>query len=84
MVQAEVGLASGDIEEIDSDSDDDEPEVVPLSLKKMIEACRMVEENCMVVCTEGSLELVQALRRYRGHLLRLSRERAKQSTLDVL
>ena len=41
MVQAEVG----DIEEIESDSGDDDPEVVPPSLKEMIEACRILEEN---------------------------------------
>ena len=60
MVQAEVGLARGDIEEIDSDSDSDDPEVVPPSLKEMIEACRILEENSLVVCTEGALDLVQA------------------------
>ena len=66
MVQAEVGLARGDIEEIDSDSDDDDdPEVVPPSLKEIIEACQILEENSLVVCTEGALELVQAAPRYR-------------------
>ena len=64
MVQAEVGLARGDIEEIDSD-DDDDPEVVPPSLKEIIEACQILEENSLVVFTEGALELVQAAPRYR-------------------
>ena len=84
MVQEEMGLARGDIEEIDSDSDSDsdDPEVVPPSIKEMLEACRMLEEYSMVVCTEGSLELVQAARRYRGHLLRMRREGEKQTTLD--
>ena len=36
MVQSKVGLARGDIEQIDSDSDDDNLEVVPPSLKEMI------------------------------------------------
>jgi hypothetical protein len=36
MVQAKVGLARGDIEEIDSDSNDDNPEAVPPPLKEMI------------------------------------------------
>ena len=85
-VQEEMGLARGDIEEIESDSDSDSdssgPEVVPPSIKEMLEACRMLEEYSMVVCTEGSYELVQAARRYRGHLIRMRREGAKQTTLD--
>ena len=83
MVQAEVGLARGDIEEIDSDSASDDPEVVPPSLKEMIEACRILEENSLVVYTEGVLNLVQAARRYRGRLQKMSREGAKQTTLDM-
>ena len=61
MVQSKVGLARGDIEdieEIDSDSDDDNPEVVPPSLKEMIEACQMLEENCLLFGTD-SLDLVE-------------------------
>ena len=83
IVQAEVGLARGDIEEIDSDSASDDPEVVPPSLKEMIEACRILEENSLVVYTEGVLNLVQAARRYRGRLQKMSREGAKQTTLDM-
>jgi len=37
----------------------------------------------MVVCTEGALEFVQSLRRYQGHLQRMTTERAKQTTLDT-
>ena len=62
MVQQEMGVASGEIEEIDSN--DDEPEVEPVSLKTVMEACQLLEENSMVVCTEGALEIVQAARRY--------------------
>ena len=60
-----MGLARGDIEKIDSDSD---PEVVPPSLKEVVEAYRILEENSLVICTEGALELVQATRRYRDLL----------------
>ena len=80
MVQAEVGLARGDIEKIDSDFD---PEVVPPSLKEMVEAYRILEENSLVICTEGALELVQAARRYRDLLQRMSRESVKQTTIDM-
>jgi len=52
MVQSKVGLERGDIEEIDSDSDDDNLEVVPPSLKEMIEACQMLKENCLLFCTD--------------------------------
>ena len=40
-----VGMVQGrrDIEEVSSDSDDDEPEVVPPSIKDMIETCRKLE-----------------------------------------
>ena len=55
-------MARGDIEEIDSDSDDDNPEVVPLSFKEMIEACRMLEENILLVCTDA-LDFVEAAER---------------------
>ena len=41
-------------EETDSDSDD--PEAVLPSLKEMIKMCWIVEENSMVVCTEGALD----------------------------
>ncbi len=68
-----------DIEEIDSDSDD--PEVVLPSLEEMIKNIRFLEENAMLVCTEGSYEFVQAARRYRGHLVRMSKERAMETTL---
>jgi hypothetical protein len=81
MVQAK---ARGDaVEEISSDSDDDEPEVVPPSLPEMIEACRKLEEGCLLVCTEGVLDFVEAARRLRGHLQKLSRESEKQTTIDM-
>ena len=57
-----MDVARGDIEEIDSDSDDDNPEVVPLSFKEMIEACRMLEENILLVCTDA-LDFVEAAER---------------------
>ena len=79
MVQQEMGLVSGSTEEIDSG---DEPEVVPPSLKEMIKMCRVIEENSMVVCTEGALELIKASRRYQAHLQKISREGEKQTTLD--
>ena len=60
MVQAK---ARGDIEEISSDSDDDEPEVVPPSLKRMIEACRKLEEDCLLVGVEDALDYIEAERR---------------------
>jgi len=52
-------LAGGNIKEIDSD--DDGPEAVPASLKEMIDACWLLEENSMVVCEEGALEVVQVV-----------------------
>ena len=79
MVQAE---ARGDIEEIDSDSDDDNPEVVPATLKEMIAACWMLEENGLLVCT-NALDVVEAVRRFRGRLQKMSREGEKQTTLDM-
>ena len=50
--------------EIDSNSDDDNinPEVVPPSPKEVIGACLILEDDSLVVCTEGALELVQAAR----------------------
>jgi hypothetical protein len=80
MVRAK---AKGDIEEIiDSDSDEDNPKVVPPSLKEMIAACRMLEENGLLVCT-GALDTVEAVRQFRGHLQKMSREGEKQTTLDM-
>ncbi len=78
MVQAK---GRGDVEEIDSDSDEDNPKVVPPSLKEMIGACRMLEENGLLVCTDA-LDTVEVVRRFRGRLQKLSREGEKQSTLD--
>ena len=80
MVQQEIGLRRGDIEEIDSD---DEPEVVPPPLKEVIKMCRILEEYSMVVCTKGAFKFLKALREYRGHLQEMSREREKQTTLDT-
>jgi hypothetical protein len=82
MVQAKVGSARGDIIEINSDSDDSEPEVVPPSLKEMIEACRMLEDNTLHFCTEDALDFVQAAHQYRAHFQRMSREVTKQTTID--
>jgi len=83
-VQWEIALARGEIEEIEEiDSDDDDPEAAPPPLKEMVRMCQIIEENCMVICTEGALEVVQSLRRYQGHLWRMSTEGAKQTTLDA-
>jgi hypothetical protein len=57
------------------------PMVVPPSLKEMIAACRMLEENGLLVCT-NALDIVEAVRRFRGHLQKMSREGEKQITLD--
>ena len=78
MVQAK---ARGDVEEIESDSNEDNPKVVPPSLKEMIAACRMLEENGLLVCTDR-LDIVEAVRRFRGHLHKMSKESEKQTTLD--
>ena len=59
MVQQEIRLARGDIVEVDSD---DEPKVIPPSLQEMIEMCWNMEEYCMVVCEEGALDVVMAVR----------------------
>jgi len=84
VVQQGIDLARGEIGEIEEiDSDDEDPEAAPPPLKEMIIICRVIEENCMVVCTEGALEVVQSLRRYRGHLWRMSTEGAEQTTLDA-
>ena len=78
MVQQEMGLVRGNTEEVDIG---DDPEVVPPPLKDMIKMCRTIEENSMIICTEGALELVKALCQYRAHLQRMSREGEKQTTL---
>jgi len=77
-VQQGIDLARGEI-----DSNIEDPEAAPPPLKEMIRMCRVIEENCMIVCTEGALEVVQSLCRYRGHLWRMSTEGAKQTTLDA-
>ena len=82
MVRAKVGLARGDVEEISSDSDNGDPEVVPRSLKEMIEACRMLEENSLLVCTDA-LDFVEAARQFRGRLQKMSGEHTKQTTIDM-
>ena len=68
-----IGMVWGrcDIEEVSSDSDDDEPEVVPPSIKDMIETCQKLEGDCLLVCTEGALDFVEAGRRLRGHLQKI-------------
>jgi hypothetical protein len=55
----------------------DDAEVVPLPLKEMIKMCHIFEENSMVVCTEGELELIKASCQYRTHLQRMSKEGEK-------
>ncbi|KAG8755972.1 hypothetical protein FRC14_003499 [Serendipita sp. 396] len=81
VVQAEMAVARGNIKEIDSDDNDEEPEVPPPALKEMIEMCRVIEENSLRVCMEGVLEVTEALRRYRGFLQKLSMQGATQTTL---
>lgn len=62
MVQAKVGLATGNIEVVDSDSNDDNvPEVVPASLKEMIEACQLLKENDLLVCRDA-FDFIEAAR----------------------
>ena len=80
MVQVK---ARGEIEEIvNSDSDSDDPKVVPPSLKEMIAACQMLEENVLLVCN-GMLDTVEAMHQFQGHLQKLSREGEKQTTLNM-
>ena len=65
LVQQEAGLlARGDIEEIESDSSGDDPEVMLPSLKEMIKGCRMFEDKSLLVCAEGAFEMMQAAHRY--------------------
>jgi len=61
MVQVEMGLARGDIEEIGSDSDDSSSEMVLPSFKEMIDTCQLLEENSLALCPEGALEVAQVL-----------------------
>ena len=81
MVQAEIGLGSGDIKEIDSD---DEPEVVPPPLKEVMQMCHTLEEYNMVICPQGAFTFVKALCEYQGHLQKIIRAGEKQTTLDTL
>ena len=76
-VQKEMRLVRDDSEESDSD---DDPEVVPLPLKEIIKMYRTIKENSMVVCTEGALELVKALRQYQAHLQRREKSRQRWMT----
>ena len=78
FVQEEM---ASDIEEINSDNED--PEGVPPSLKEMLDMCQIIKEHSMVVCTEGLLEVVKALHQYQGHLQRLRHKGEKQVTLDT-
>ena len=72
-----------DIEEIvDSNSDDDSPIAVPPPLNEMISACRMIEENGLLICTDV-LDVVDAVRQFQGRLQKMSRGTEKQSTLDM-
>ena len=80
MVQREMALARGEIEDSeDSGSDDQDPEVTPPSLKEMMKMCQIIEEYSMVVCTDGVLEVVQSLRQYQGHLQRMATEQVQQT-----
>ena len=80
MVQAK---ARGDvIEDISSDSDEDTPEVIP-PLKEMGEACRKLEEGCLLVGTEDALDFIEAAHQLQGHLQKLSQDSAKQTTIDM-
>jgi len=58
------------------------PEAVPPSLKEMIDACRVLEEGSLLVCTVV-LDFVEAARRFRGRLQKMSREGTKQTTIDM-
>jgi len=61
MVQEEIGLGRGDVEEIDSD---DEPEAVPPPLKEVIKMCCILEEHSMAVCTMGAFKFIKALHKF--------------------
>ena len=57
-----VAMVQGrhDVEEVSSDSEDDKLDVVPPSIKDMIETCWKLEEDCLLVCTEGALDFIEA------------------------
>ena len=81
VVQQEMASTSSEIEEIDSD--DEDPKAVPPSLNEMIDMCWVLEDNSMVVCTEGVLELIKALHQYQGHLQKMRQAGEKQTMLDT-
>ena len=74
--------ARDDIEIIDSDSDDDGPIAVPPPLNEVISACRMIEENGLLICSDA-LDVVEVVRQFRGRLQKMSRGTEKQSTIDM-
>ena len=78
MVQAK----GDDIEEIESDSDDDQPEVVPPSLKEMIDACQALEEGSLLVCTDAP-DFVETAHQFQGHLQKMSHKGTKQTSIDM-
>ena len=79
VVQQEIGLGRGDVEEIESDDEPDRNSAPPL--KEVMKMCRILEEHSMTVCTTGAFK---ALREYQGHLQEMSRGGEKQTTLDTI
>ena len=77
-----VQVKGGDIEEIDSNSDDDQPEVVPPSLKEMIDTCWVLEEGSLLICTDV-LDFVEVACQFQGCLQKMSHKGTKQTTIDM-
>ena len=59
-IQRHGEAGSVDIAGVKANSDDDKSEVVPPSIKHMIETCQRPEWDCLFVCTEGVLNFVEA------------------------
>ena len=79
---ARVQAKGGNIEEIDSNSDDDQPKAVTPSLNEMIDACQVLEEGSLLICTDA-LDFIEAAHWFWGHLQTMSHKGTKQTTIDM-
>jgi hypothetical protein len=82
QVRREAAIARGEIIEIDSDDEDDEPQRPEMQISDMIRICHELEGVVLDSSAGCSLELSRNLRRFRAEMTRKEFRNMKQAGLQ--
>jgi hypothetical protein len=83
-VRHQMAVESGEVIEVDSDSEAEDEGEADVGKAEMIRLCQQLEGLCIKYgATDSSLDLSRQLRRFRAYLRQEELKNASQKTLDV-